>query len=78
MTSSQAGPSSSESNYIAIRRKEIAELRKKADLYGRELSSGTLNRLLHAKRREDLDKVLNEIKKLEVAIENHKFFTKEE
>lgn len=72
----QAG--SPESNYVAIRRKEIAELEKKADLYRKELASNTLNSILRVKRAKDLDKVMYEIRSLKVAIDNYKYFTKEE
>lgn len=59
--------------YIASREKEIRELRKKRDLFVKELESQTLGEMLARKRKRDLLAVEKEIKELEVAIETHQY-----
>ena len=69
-------PRKKEDGYVETRMKLIAELRVKLDLYEKEVRSQTLNDLLARKRYEDVLKIQNEIKSLEVAIEGYKYRTR--
>ncbi|MCG8603197.1 MAG: hypothetical protein MI807_23840 [Verrucomicrobiales bacterium] len=62
-----------EDNYISNRRKVIAELKTKASVWLREISSNTLPDLLQKRREEEYNELLEEIRKLEVAIETYKW-----
>jgi len=66
-------PRKKEDGYVETRMKLIAELRVKLELYETEVRSQTLNDLLARKRYEDVLKIQNEIKALEVAIEGYKY-----
>ncbi len=66
-------PIEPEDQYVTNRLRAIEELKKKAELYGKEIGSGTLNDLLQRSRIEELDGVNKEIRSLEVAIETYKF-----
>lgn len=71
-------PRKKEDGYVETRMKLIAELRVKLELYETEVRSQTLNDLLARKRYEDVLKIQNEIKALEVAIEVYKYRTRSE
>ena len=62
-----------EDQYVTNRLLAIEGLKKKAELYEKEIGSGTLNDLLQRSRIEELEGVNKEIRSLEVAIETYKF-----
>ena len=59
--------------YIALRKKEIAELERKRQFFEKEIRSGTLTPTVADKRTVDIYEVEQEIKKLELAIEQYKW-----
>jgi hypothetical protein len=60
-------------SFVASRTKQIAEMKDKAALIKQELKSGTLSDILAAKRKEDLDVITEDIKKLEIGIQEYKY-----
>jgi hypothetical protein len=69
-------PIRKEEGFVETRLKLIAELTVKLELYEKEVSSQTLNDLLARKREEDVLKIKNEIKALQVAIDGYKYRTR--
>lgn len=63
--------------YIENRERLIDQLRKKADLYRREIASNTLTDLLHTNRQTQLLEIEKEIRALQVAIDNYQYRTKQ-
>ena len=59
--------------FIASRTKQIAELKDKEILLKQEIKSGTLSGILAAKRKEDLAATIEDLKKLELAIQDYKY-----
>lgn len=62
--------------YIVNRLKRIRELQEKEKVITTEVSSLTLSELLQTRREEELASIVDEIKKLEVAIETYKWRNK--
>ena len=59
--------------FIASRTKQIAELKDKEILLKQEIKSGTLSGILAAKRKEDLAATIEDLKKLDLAIQDYKY-----
>lgn len=72
----KVAPIKKEDGFVETRLKLIAELTVKLELYEKEVSSQTLNDLLARKRYEDILKIKNEIKTLQVAIDGYKYRTR--
>ncbi|MDF1823232.1 MAG: hypothetical protein P1U68_01235 [Verrucomicrobiales bacterium] len=66
-----------EDNYVVTRRKAIEDLKIKKQVILEEISSKTLNDLLHQSRVEQLGRVQKEIAELELAIKTYKYRMKQ-
>ncbi|MDF1658410.1 MAG: hypothetical protein P1U58_12420 [Verrucomicrobiales bacterium] len=62
-----------EDTYVTTRRKALVELRKKEKVIRDEINSNTLNDLLHQNRIEQLNRVGEEIRELELAIKTYDY-----